>query len=158
MLRVMGLAVSVNVGFYMMFVYAVSYLTDRMHISTADAMDINTLCMVVLTFLPLPIALLADRIGRKPILLTGTLGIIFLAWPLFWFMHHQDLTLVLIGQIGFAVLFSWIYAANPAVQCEILSRRVRVSVLSVSYNICLSVFGGTTPLVATYLVSWVWPF
>jgi MHS family proline/betaine transporter-like MFS transporter len=152
MLRVMGLAMSVNVGFYMMFVYAVSYLTDRMHISTADAMDINTLCMVVLTFLPLPIALLADRIGRKPILLTGTLGIIFLAWPLFWFMHHQDLTLVLIGQIGFAVLFSWIYAANPAAQCEILSRRVRVSVLSVSYNICLSVFGGTTPLVATYLV------
>ena len=35
---------------------------------------------------------------------------------------------------------------------EILPRRVRVTVLSVGYNICLSIFGGTTPLVATYLV------
>ena len=152
-LRIMGLALTVNVGFYMMFVYAVSYLTDRMHVSTAAAMDINTVCMVVLTFLPLPIALLADRIGRKPILLTGGFGILLLAWPLFWFMHHQNLTLVLIGQLGFAVLFSWVYAANPVTQAEILSHRVRVSVLSIGYNICLSVFGGTTPLVATYLVE-----
>ena len=36
---------------------------------------------------------------------------------------------------------------------EILTRRVRVSVLSLGYNLCLSVFGGTTPLVATYLVE-----
>ena len=152
LLRIMGLALAVNVGFYIMFVYAVSYLTERMHISAAAAMDINTVCMVVLTFLPLPIALLADRIGRKPILLSGAIGVVVLSWPLFWFMHHQNLTLVLIGQLGFAVLFSWIFAANPAAMAEILPRRVRVTVLSVGYNICLSIFGGTTPLVAAYLV------
>jgi len=153
MLRVMGLALSVNVGFYMMFVYALSYLTERMHVSTAHAMDINTFCMVILTVLPLPIAMLADRIGRKPILLTGAIGIIVLSWPLFWFMHHHNLVMVFIGQVGFAILFSWIYAANPAAQAEILSRRVRVSVLSIAYNVCLAVFGGTTPLVAAYLVQ-----
>lgn len=153
MCRVMGLALSVNVGFYMMFVFAVSYLTDRMHISVAIAMDINTFCLVVLTFLPLPIALLADRIGRKPILLTGAVGMIVLSWPLFWFMHHQSLVLVFIGQLGFAILFSWVYAANPAAQAEIIPRRVRVSVLSIGYNIVLSVFGGTTPLVAAYLIQ-----
>ncbi|MEM7226185.1 MAG: MFS transporter [Pseudomonadota bacterium] len=153
MLRVMGLALAVNVGFYMMFVYAVGYLTDRMHVSTASALDINTFCMIVLTLLPLPIALLADKVGRKPILLSGAIGMILLSWPLFWLMHHQNLSLILLGQLGFAILFSWIYAANPAAQAEILSRRVRVSVLSIGYNICLSVFGGTTPLVATYLVE-----
>jgi len=153
MLKVMGLALSVSVGFYMMFVYAVTYLTERMHVSTAKAMDINTICMVALTFLPLPFAMLADRIGRKPILLTGAIGTLLLSWPLFWFMHHQDLMLVFAGQLGFAILFSWIYAANPATMAEILSRRVRVSVLSIGYNLCLSVFGGTTPLVATYLVQ-----
>ncbi len=153
MCQVMGLALSVNVGFYMMFVFAVSYLTDRMHVSVANAMDINTFCMVVLTFLPLPIALLADRIGRKPILLTGAVGILVLSWPLFWFMHHNNLVLVFIGQLGFAVLFSWVYAANPAAQAEIIPRRVRVSVLSIGYNLVLSIFGGTTPFVAAYLIQ-----
>jgi MHS family proline/betaine transporter-like MFS transporter len=141
MLRVMGLALSVNVGFYMMFVFAVSYLTDRMHIPVARVMDINTFCMVVLTFLPLPIALLADRIGRKPILLSGTVAMILLAWPLFWLMHHQSLALVFAGQLGLAIVFSWIYAAYPAAQVEIVPRRVRVSVLSIGCNIVLSVFG-----------------
>ncbi len=153
MLRVVGLALAVNVGFYMMFVYAVSYLTERMHVSTAKAMDINTLCMVVLTFLPLVFSRVSDRLGRKPLLLAGNLGIMLLAWPLFWFMHHQDGFLILIGQLGFAVLFACVFSINPATQAEILPRRVRVSALSVSYSLCLSVFGGTTPLVAAYLVQ-----
>ena len=153
MLKVTGLALSVNVGFYMMFVYAVGYLTDRMHVSTAAAMDINTVCMVVITVLPLAVAALSDRIGRKPILLSGAVATILLSWPLFWLMHHTNTALILLGQLGFAVLFSWIFAVNPATMAEILPRRVRVSVLSIGYNICLSIFGGTTPLVAAYLVK-----
>ncbi|MES0884891.1 MFS transporter [Roseibium sp. SCP14] len=153
MLKVMGLALAINVGFYMMFVYAVGYLTDRMHVSTAKALDINTICMAVITFLPLAFALMADRIGRKPILLSGIIGIIVFSWPLFWLMHHTDTVLILLGQLGFTVLFSCVYAANIATQAEIVPHRVRVSVLSISYNFCLSLFGGTTPLVATYLVE-----
>ncbi|MEE8295722.1 MAG: MFS transporter [Sphingomonadales bacterium] len=153
MLRVMGLALSVNVGFYLMFVYAISFLTDRMHVSTANAMDINTFCLVLMTILPIPFAMASDKIGRKPVLLSGALGIIVLSWPLFWFMHHTDLTMIILGQVGFAVLFSWVFAANPVTMVEILPRNVRVSVLSIGYNICLSIFGGTTPLVATYLVN-----
>lgn len=152
-LKVMGLALSASVGFYLVFVYALTYLITRMHVSTASAMDINTLCVLVLTVLPLPIAMLSDRIGRKPILLTGTLGLLLLSWPLFWLMHHHDVTLILIGQLGFAILFSWLNGAVSATMAEILPRRVRVSVLSIGYNACLSVFGGTTPLVATYLVE-----
>jgi len=136
-----------------MFVYAISFLTDRMHVSTANAMDINTFCLVVMTVLPIPFAMASDKLGRKPVLLSGALGIIILSWPLFWFMHHTDLTMIIIGQVGFAVLFSWVFAANPVTMVEILPRNVRVSVLSIGYNICLSIFGGTTPLVATYLVN-----
>ncbi len=44
-----------------------------------------------------------------------------------------------------------IHGPNPAAQAEILSRRVRVGVLSIGHNTCMSIFGGTTPLVAAYL-------
>lgn len=153
LLRIMGLAMAISVGFYMMFVYAISYLTERMHVSVAKALDINTICMVVLTFLPLYFAGLCDRVGRKPVLLAGTFALIALAWPLFWLMHHQNFWLILFGQLGFAVCLACIFGANPATMVEILARRVRVSVLSVGYNLCVSIFGGTTPLVAAYLVG-----
>ena len=36
---------------------------------------------------------------------------------------------------------------------EILPASVRCSAASIGYNLCMAVFGGTTPLVATYLIA-----
>lgn len=153
MLRVSAMALGAGSGFYILFVFAISYLTDRMHITTANAMDINTLCMIVLVIVPILAAALSDRIGRKPVLLTATVLLIVCAWPLWALMHHQDLTLVLLGQMGFALLMGAILGVNPVTMAEVVPHRVRVSVMSVGYNIPLAVFGGTAPAVATYLIE-----
>ncbi len=65
-LRVAGLALSANVGFYIMFVFAVSYLTDQMHVSTAKTMDINTVSLILIALIVPVGGRLADRFGRKP--------------------------------------------------------------------------------------------
>ena len=151
--QIMALSLVNAVGFYLLWVYATSYLTERMHVSTADALDINTLSLIA--FLPALTlsALLADRIGRKPLLYFVALGSLVLAWPLWWLMHHQSFLLILAGQIGFSVLFGAGYAGLSAVMVEILPTGVRCSASSIGYNLSLGLFGGTTPLVATYLVE-----
>lgn len=153
MLRVAALALGANVGFYILFVFAISYLTDRMHISTAKAMDINTICMFVLVLVPLLSSSLSDRIGRKPILLMCGIGLVLGAYPLWWLMHHESLTLILLGQLGFAFIVGAIFGVNPVTMAEVVPRKVRVSVLSIGYNVPLALFGGTAPAVATYLIE-----
>ncbi|MEM8551848.1 MAG: MFS transporter [Pseudomonadota bacterium] len=153
MVRVGMLAMGANAGFYILFVFAVSYLTDRMHISTANAMDINTLCMVLLAIIPIISAALSDRIGRKSVLLTATLLLVVCAYPLWSLMHHQDLTQVLLGQLGFALIVGVILGVNPVTMAESVPSHVRVSVMSVGYNVPLAVFGGTAPAVSTYLIE-----
>jgi len=153
MLQVVGLALAVNAGFYMMFVYANSYLTEHMHFSTSRAMEINTLNLFLLTLM-IPLAgLAADKPGRKPILISGMLGFVVLSYPLFWMMHQATDTMIFVGQLGFAVMIAWVWGANPAAQAEILPQNVRVSAFSIAYSLCLAVFGGTTPLVAAYLLD-----
>ena len=153
MLQLIGLALAGSAAFYMMFVYANTYLTEHMHVATAQVMGINTLNLVILT-LVIPIAGLAsDKLGRKPILISGMLGLIFLSYPLFWMMHEATNTMIFIGQFGFALLIAWIGGANPAAQAEILPLRVRVSAFSIAYSLSLALFGGTTPLVAAYLLE-----
>ena len=153
MLRIVGLALGANIGFYLMFVYATSYLTERMHVSTASAMEINTLALVVLTAM-IPVGgYAADKWGRRPVLMSGTIGIVLLSYPLFALMHTGQTSLILAGQIGFGLLFAWIFGANPATMVELVPRRVRVTAFSVAYNVCLAAFGGTAPLVATYLLQ-----
>jgi len=151
--QIIGLSLVNAVGFYLLWVYATSYLTDRMHVSTADALDINTLSLVVMMPAVTLSAILSDRIGRKPLLYFVSLGTLLLAWPLWWLMHHQSFFLILVGQVGFAVLYGAGYAGLSAVMIEILPTGVRCSASAIGYNLCLGLFGGTTPLVATYLVQ-----
>jgi MHS family proline/betaine transporter-like MFS transporter len=125
-------------------------LRQSEHLAASTAFDINTLAIVVLLLL-IPLAgALSDRIGRKPVLLGATGGLLVLAWPLFWLMHHPVPYLVLMGQAGFAVLIAALGGAGPAAMVEAFPRSVRCTGLSLGYNFCMAVFGGTAPMVAVY--------
>jgi len=152
-LRMISLILVNAVGFYMLFVYAASYLTSRMHMSTAHALDINTLSLLVMLPATPLAAIWSDRIGRKPLLYFVAGGTLILAWPLWWLMSQHDTVMILAGQIGFALLFAAGYAVTSAVMVEMLPSEVRCSGVAAGYNLCLAAFGGTTPLVATYLVA-----
>ena len=86
-LRVAGLNVLNAVGFYMVFVYVVTYLQQVVHVQAARALDINTINMVLLLLLVPVAGGLSDRIGRKPVLVGAALGTFVLAWPLFSDAH-----------------------------------------------------------------------
>ncbi len=151
--RVFAIVIGTAAGYYIVFVYAISYLTERMHVSTAAAMDINTVCLVFLVGLPLLSGALSDRVGRKPLLVGAFGASVVLGYPLWWMMHHTDVTLILLGQMGFAVLYGIVYGITPATLAEIVPRHVRVSALSIGYNGGFALFGGTAPAVATYLLQ-----
>ena len=96
---------------------------------------------------------LSDRVGRKPILLITTLGTVVCAWPLFWMMHHPVFAMVLFGQMGFSVLLGLFLGVTPVTMVENCPGRVRCTALSVGYNLCLGLIGGTTPVLTTYLIE-----
>ncbi len=153
MLRVAGFNMLNAVGFYMIFVYVVTYLRQVVHMRAAQALDINTINMVILLLLIPAAGALSDRVGRKPLLIASALGTLLFAWPLFWMMHHPHFAVVLVGRMGFAVLIGLFLGTCPATMVEIFPARVRCSALSVGYNLSLGVLGGTTPLVVTYLIA-----
>lgn len=153
MLRIAAFNMLNAVGFYLIFVYVVTYLKQVVRLEAAQALDINTLNMVILLLL-VPIAgALSDRTGRRPLLFAAGFGVLVLAWPLFWLMHHPSFVWALCGQLGFAVLLGVFLGVVPVVMVEAFPARVRCSGLSIGYNLCLGLIGGTTPLVATFLIE-----
>ena len=152
-LRLISLILVGGVGFYMVFVFAASYLTGQMHLTTAHALDINTVSLFFMLALTAPAAMLSDHVGRKPMLMAVALCAFIFAWPLWWLMHQDSFPLILAGQMGFALIFAVAFAVIPSVMAELLPYEVRCSGASIGYNLCLGLFGGTTPLVATYLVA-----
>ncbi len=153
MLQVIGFNIMNAIAFYMVFVYMVTFLIEHVKEPRSTALDINTISMVVLLVLIPVSGMLSDRIGRKPLLLIGTGGILLLTYPLMLAMHQPNDALILGGQVGFAILLAAFLGSGPATMAEVFPARVRVSALSVGYNVCLAIFGGTTPLVAVWLIE-----
>ena len=145
--------VMTGVGWFVAYVYAVNDLTDHMHVSTAKALDINTVALFGILLVTPFAGALSDRIGRKPLALFAAIGTAVLALPLWWLIHHEYTAYIIVGQLGFAVLFAVGWAVYAVMMVEILSPRVRCTVISIGNGIAYGIFGGLTPLIATYLVE-----
>jgi MHS family proline/betaine transporter-like MFS transporter len=148
-----GVSMFGAVGFYLMFVYIVSWLQFADGVAPAQALVINTISMVLLFPAEIGMAALSDRVGRKSVLLVVTGVAIVAAWPLFWLMHSHEEWLVLLGQFGFVVLVGGFYGCLPAFMVETVAVEVRCSVIALGYNVSLGLIGGLSPLAATWLVQ-----
>jgi MHS family proline/betaine transporter-like MFS transporter len=105
--------------------------------------------MVVTPFL----GSLSDRFGRKPVLFLGAAGLVFLAVPLLGLAGKGTVLAIVLAQFGFALFISCFAGAGPAFMVEAFPKHVRCSGLSVGYNIAMSIFGGTVPMIAVYLIG-----
>lgn len=151
--RLAGLAAFNAVGFYLLFVYIVSWLQLADGIAPAHALGINTINMALMLPMMIGMGWLSDRIGRKPVLLFATVWGLVGALPLFWMMHHDNAWLVLLGQFGFVAAIGAFLGTQPTTMVEATPPDVRCTAIALGYNVTLGVIGGLSPLAATWLVQ-----
>ena len=152
-LRGVGLIIGYAAGFYLIFIYATTWLVGIVKEPRSTALEINTLAIAALfVFVPLA-AWLSDRIGRRAMLAIGYAGLVLLAYPIVWLMHHPIPALIMAGQIGLAFLIALSAASIPSAIVESFPRAVRTTAVSITYNVTFAIFGGTAPMVAVWMIE-----
>ncbi|MCB0613305.1 MAG: MFS transporter [Phaeodactylibacter sp.] len=151
--QVSGLNMLSAIFFYALFVFVVTWLVDYVEESRTLALRLNSVSLLIFMVAILFFAHLSDRIGRKRLIIPGAVAIILFGYPLFWLMHHHDETMILAGEIGLAVLAAAYMAPIPATLTEMFPKNIRVSAVSVGYNLAYAIFGGTVPMVAVWLIK-----
>jgi MFS transporter, MHS family, proline/betaine transporter len=76
-----------------------------------------------------------------------------LALPLFWLMRHPDPILIWLGQFLYVLLLGTYMGGQPAAMVELFPRNVRVTAVSIAYNLGIGLFGGLAPVLVTYLIK-----
>jgi MHS family proline/betaine transporter-like MFS transporter len=154
-LTVGGLSLLASIGFYLPWVWLVTWLDDinQPQLPPWEALTSNTLAGAVLIVLTPLCGALSDRLGRKPVILAGSVGYLVLSYPMFVLMSQGTFTAALTGQLVSAVLSALYSGASLAAFVELFPTRTRYSGLALGYNLAVAVCGGTTPLVATWLVN-----
>ena len=141
------------VSFYLIFIYIITFGIRYGDMPLSQILNINTVNLAIITvFLPIS-AYLSDCIGRKPSLVFGCAGMIIIGFFLFTTFSGDSLTDKIIVQLAGGVFMVIFAGAFAPFMVESFPTRVRMSGISLGNVIGFSVFGGSAPLVASYLIS-----
>lgn len=151
-MRVALMNIGPNVVFYTAFVYAVTYIRKIDQLPESIALELNTLAMLfMLLILPFG-AWCSDRFGRKRLLVPLFSLLLLLGYPLFGLIHSTDPSEILRGELAFAFIVAMMTGSMVAFNVELMPTPIRCTGLAFAYNIAAGLFGGTTPLIAAWLI------
>lgn len=152
-LRVGLLNIGFGVGFYAAFIYAVTYIKNIDHLPEGTVFNLNTGAMALLLVILPAAAWVSDRWGRRPLLVAGFALLALGAIPLFQLMHSADPLTIFLGEAGFALIVGLISGGIVATNVELIPPEVRCTGLAFAYNASIGCFGGSTPLIAAWLID-----
>lgn len=148
-----GLVLVFNVNNYVLTAYMPTYLEAELGYDPTTALVLTLAAMVLMLFAVTGFGHLSDRVGRRPVLLSGSLLSIALALPAFWLLQRGGLWAVALGMVVLALTLVHFSGSAPAALPAFFPTSVRYGALAISFNVSVALFGGTTPLVAEALVQ-----
>jgi MHS family proline/betaine transporter-like MFS transporter len=160
MLVAMGLVLAWNVTNYMLTSYMPTYVTSTMPsmqggqaVSSTTSQILQIIVMAVLLVLIPFLGRVSDRVGRKPLVWAGSIGLVVLSLPSVLLVRAGSEVAVFAGLLVMGLLLICFSATLPSTLPSLFPTEVRSGALSIAFNISVSAFGGTTSVVVGALVG-----
>ncbi|MEV5724966.1 MFS transporter [Streptomyces pharetrae] len=149
--RIMGWAAA---G-YTFLVVLPSYLQSTLDATFQQALIATVLANLGFASAILPAGLLSDRLGRRPVMLTGALLVVVLAVPLLNLLQHPGPSLAVKGVavFGAGAVVGLMAGPGPALLAEMFPTSVRYTGLGLAYSLSNAVFSGCAGLLITEVVE-----
>ena len=147
-----GSRIGIDAAFYILAVYSLTHISSNLGLSQNVGLLAVSIAALIEIFTIPTFASLSDRVGRKPILIAGTVLLGVWAFPFFGLLNTKSTFLIVLATIvGLSVAHAAVYGVQGSFYAELFGTRVRYSGASFSYQIS-GIFGGAlAPLIATWL-------
>jgi MFS family permease len=148
-----GLSGGPSIQYYVLLVYMPTFANTQLHLSLSAALIAQSIGLASLVLLVLLFGALADRVGRKPIMVGAFVLYLGLAYPLFSWVHQSpSLGHLMAMQIVLCSLLGAFYGPYATVLVEQFPTRIRSTGLAIPYNLGVMLFGGFAQFFVTWLI------
>jgi MHS family proline/betaine transporter-like MFS transporter len=152
-LVVIGYNVIQGVGYHTMLTFMPSFTSQVLKLPARQAYLSNSIQILVFV-LVLPImGWLSDWIGRRPMLLVSPVIFMLVTYPLFQLIIRGGLTTIILCQMVFGIVLAAYNGPAVAATVELFPTKLRYTSVSIGFNVAVAVFGMTSPMISTYLIS-----
>lgn len=142
-----------DIAFYVFTLFLLYYVPTKLGLPKSIALNAVLLgALAQILFIPIA-GLLADRIGRRPVLMIGGIGGAVWAFVFFAMVKTGSAALIMLASFVGMVLVSFMFSPLASFLPELFATRVRVTGASLGFQFA-GVFGGAlAPLIAVGLLD-----
>ncbi|MCA4135631.1 MFS transporter [Arthrobacter sp. M4] len=152
-LALAGFIAVTALSFYTFTTYMSTFLQVVGGLSQPAALLSSCICQVLAGILCPFMGRLSDRIGRRKTTMGSCIVLVLAVFPSFMMGSTGNLAISMLGQflLGIGAVMTGIVTA--VLMSELFPTKVRYTASATTYNLAYTVFGGTAPFVATWLIA-----
>ncbi|NQD88565.1 MHS family MFS transporter [Paenarthrobacter sp. CM16] len=142
-----------NAGFYIYSLFIITYITQIMGLQRQTGLTAVMIGQgVAVVAIPI-LALYADKVGRKPILIGASIATMVWAFAFFALLNTGQTWGIIAAAVGGLLIFAAYSSVIGAFFSELFPTDVRYSGTSVAYNLASLIAGSLSPIIALALYS-----
>ena len=142
----------VTIGAYVI-AYMTTFALNTLHLAAGIAFGVNVVTSLTGMLADCTGGLLGDRLGRKPVMMVCASLLLLSIMPVFWTITHVNSTLLLYVLMGgLSVIFELCSVQVMVSFTESVPERIRSGTVAIIYAFAISIFGGSTQFLITWLI------
>ncbi|MFJ5955916.1 MFS transporter [Paenarthrobacter sp. NPDC092416] len=142
-----------NAGFYIYSLFIITYVTQIMGLQRQTGLTAVMIGQgVAVVAIPI-LALYADRVGRKPIMIGASIATVIWAFAFFALLNTGQTWGIIAAAVGGLLIFAAYSSVIGAFFSELFPTDVRYTGTSVAYNLASLIAGSLSPIIALALYS-----
>ena len=140
--------------FFTLTTWSLSFATTALGFSHSEFLLLLMAAIVEFAVLIMTTSVLADKVGRKKVLMTASVALVVfsLVFPYFLEGQHNTVGMLLFLGLGFVVMGT-LYGPVGAVLPELFPTKVRYSGAGITYNLAAVVGAAVAPTITTWLIA-----
>jgi MHS family proline/betaine transporter-like MFS transporter len=140
-------------SFYMFTTYFATYLQVAGGLNRATALLVSVIALVFAAAICPLVGAYSDRVGRRTTVASACILLLLAVYPAFLMASSGSFMASVLGVMMLAVGAVLCNVVTAALLSETFPTRTRYTASAITYNMAYTIFGGTAPLMATWLIS-----